>query len=121
MQSRINVANDRTRFTPLRPRSGEPVSAGFKHVIDGHFDQPVANTRSIFNITPDKLKNILQSPSVVKSPVTAMPGGQYVRTVDVGGIIGTTSLKEGGVPTSYIKVYTDKAGNLITTYPVKGN
>ncbi|MDO3891459.1 hypothetical protein PL246_23455 [Salmonella enterica] len=121
MQSRINVANGRTRFTPLRPSTGQPISAGFEHVLEGHFNQPVANTRSIFDITPDELKTILQSPTVVKSPVTEIPGGQYVRIVDVGQTIGTTSLKEGGGPTSYIKVFTDKAGNLITTYPVKGN
>ena len=30
-----------------------------------------------------------------------------------------TTLKQGGVPTSFLQVITDKAGNLITTYPVK--
>jgi hypothetical protein len=37
----------------------------------------------------------------------------------VGRVIGTTTLKDGGAPTSVIKVFTDKAGNLITTFPVK--
>ena len=52
-------------------------------------------------------------------PVMALPDGQFVRTVDVGRVIGTTTLKDGGIPTSVIKVFTDKAGNLITTFPVK--
>lgn len=55
----------------------------------------------------------------MKSPVTALPDGQFVRTVDVGRAIGTTTLKDGGAPTSVIRVFTDKAGNLITAFPVK--
>ncbi|PBQ17301.1 hypothetical protein CCL08_14405, partial [Pseudomonas congelans] len=79
----------------------------------------ISNSRSVFTIAPDELKGILQSSSVVKSPVVALPDGQFVRTVDVGRAIGTTTLKDGGIPTSVIKVFTDKAGNLITTFPVK--
>ncbi len=56
----------------------------------------------MFTIAPDELKGILQSSSVVKSPVVALPDGQFVRTVDVGRAIGTTTLKDGGVPTSVI-------------------
>lgn len=118
VKSRINIANGRTENTPLRD-NGKPVSAGFDHVLEGHFNVAVANTRSVFTITPNELKGILQSSSVVKSPVTALPGGQFVRTVDTGRIIGTTTLKDGGLPTSVIKVFTDKAGNLISTFPVK--
>lgn len=47
VQSRINIANGRTRFTPLR-ESGEPVSAGFEHVLEQHFERPLANGCSIF-------------------------------------------------------------------------
>ncbi len=42
-----------------------------------------------------------------------------MRTVDVGKVIGTTNLKDGGVPTSVLKIFTDRAGNLITTFPIK--
>ncbi|AWF57542.1 two partner secretion A1 domain protein [Pseudomonas aeruginosa] len=49
----------------------------------------------------------------------ALPDGQFVRTVDVGKVIGTTNLKDGGVPTSVLKILTDRAGNLITTFPIK--
>nr|WP_328803393.1 hemagglutinin repeat-containing protein [Pseudomonas triticifolii] len=118
VQSRVNIANGRTETTPLRD-NGNPVSAGFDHVIDGHFNREISNSRSVFTIAPDELKGILQSSSVVKSPVVALPDGQFVRTVDVGRAIGTTTLKDGGIPTSVIKVFTDKAGNLITTFPVK--
>ena len=117
VQTRINAANGQTRFTPLR-KSGEPVSAGFDHVFEGHFDRPLANSRSIFSTSSENLKQILKSPNVVKSPVIEIPGGQYKRIVDTGEIIGNTALKHGGKPTSWIEIYTDKAGNLITTYPI---
>ncbi|MDD1020244.1 DUF637 domain-containing protein [Pseudomonas sp. TNT2022 ID1048] len=118
VQSRINIANGRTETTPLRD-TGKPVSAGFDHVLKGHFGVEVSNSRSVFTISQNELKGVLQSSSVVKSPVTALPDGQFVRTVDTGRIVGTTTLKDGGLPTSVIKVFTDRAGNLITTFPVK--
>ncbi len=118
MQSRINIANGRTRFTPLRPSTGEPISAGWYHVVDGHFNVPLANSRSVFSISPNKLRGILQRPNVVKSPVTAIQGGQYVRIVNTGEVVGNSALKFGGKKTTWIKIFTDKAGNLITTYPV---
>ncbi|WP_296246870.1 filamentous hemagglutinin N-terminal domain-containing protein [Pseudomonas sp. UBA4194] len=118
VHSRVNIANGRTETTPVR-ENGNPVSAGFDHVIDGHFNREISNSRSVFTIAPDELKAILQSSAVAKSPVVTLPDGQFVRTVDVGRTIGTTTLKDGGVPTSVIKVFTDKAGNLITTFPVK--
>jgi hypothetical protein len=102
----------------VRPSTGNKVSAGWNHVLEGHFDRPLANSRSIFSISPDKLKTIIQSPKVVKSPVTAIEGGQYVRTVNVGEVVGQTALKYGGKDTTYLKVFTDKSGNLITSYPV---
>ena len=113
VQSRINVANGKTRFTP-----GQPVSAGFDHVLDQHFNRPLANSRSIFSIEPDRLKNILQSQNSVSAPVTAIPGGQYVRVIDTGEVVGNTALKFGGNETTWIQVFTDQSGNLITTYPI---
>ena len=115
--TRINLANGRTRFTPLRA-NGNPVSAGMQHVIDGHFNRPLGNSRSIFSIEINYLKEILQSNRVVSSTVIDMGGGQYKRIVDTGEIIGNTALKFGGNTTSYIEVITDVKGNLITTYPV---
>ena len=119
VKSRINVANGRTRFTPLRESTGNPVSAGFNHVVEGHFNRPLGNSRSIFSITEEQLKNLLNSKQVINSPITPIKGGQFVRTVDVGENIGNVGLREGGGTTSSLQVITDKAGNLITTYPVK--
>ena len=117
VQSRINIAEGRTRFTPLRS-SGKQVSAGWKHVLEGHFNRTVTNNRSVFNIKQSELKTILQSKTVVQSPVSVLESGQFVRTVDVGRVIGNATLKQGGKPTTWIKVFTDMKGNLITTYPV---
>ena len=128
-RTRINLANNQSRFTPLRSRSGKPVSAGFNHVVDGHFDRELGNYRSIFSITPARLKSILQRPNVVRSPITVLhgtrspmpgriPAGQFVRVVNVGEVIGRTTLKDGGMLTTWIKIITDSKGNLITAYPV---
>jgi len=118
IQSRVNVANGPTRFTPLR-NTGQPVSAGFEHVVGGHFGRPLGNNRSVFSITPSELRSVLQSRTVVDSPVTSLGGGQFSRTVDIGRTIGNASLNQGGAATSRLRVLTDSAGNLITTFPVK--
>jgi hypothetical protein len=117
VQSRINVVDGRTVYTPLR-KSGHPVSAGFDHVVQGHFNRSLANNRSIFTISQNQLKTTLQLPNTVKTPATGIPGGQYVRVVNTGQVVGNTALKHGGRPTTWIRVYTDRMGNLITTYPV---
>ena len=117
VQSRINVATGPTRFTPLR-NPGEQSKAGFEHVLDEHFDRDLANSRSVFSITPDELKIILQSKQTVDSPVIPTGDGRYVRIVDTGKVVGNTALKFGGGETTWIKIFTDKAGNLITTFPV---
>ena len=115
--TRINLARGRTPFTPLRPGSKFPVSAGWDHVLQGHFDVPVGPNRSVFSLPPSEVRTILQSPQVVRSPVTPIPGGQFVRTVNVGQVVGYSTLKNGGRMTTFIRVFTDEAGNLITTYP----
>lgn len=119
VQNRINVANNATKSTPLR-NTGEPVSAGFNHVLDGHFNKPIANNRSVFTIAPGELKSILQAKNTVSSPVTAIPGGQFTRIIDTGKIVGNASINQGGQATRFIKVFTDSKGNLITVYPVGG-
>jgi len=116
VQSRINIAKGQTRTTPLR-QSGHPVSAGFNHVLAGHFGRKLAPSRSVFSIQPGELKSILQDPKTISSPVTKLPDGQFVRVVDTGIIVGHTALKFGGKETKNIKIFTDIAGNLITTYP----
>ncbi|AZQ93757.1 filamentous hemagglutinin family N-terminal domain protein [Moraxella catarrhalis] len=117
--SRINIANGRTAYTPLRS-NGHPVSAGFDHVLEGHFNSPLANNRSVFSITPDKLKRILSDKHTISSPVRQLDGGQFERVVNTGRIVGKASLNQGGGDTTYIKILTDVKGNLITVYPIKG-
>lgn len=80
--TRINLADDRTRTTPLLRESGHQVSAGWKHPVEGHYNKQVAPNRSVFTIPQRDLRAILQSDVVVKSPVTRVSGGQFVRTVD---------------------------------------
>ena len=55
-------------------------------LIDCHFYRIVENSRSIFSITPNELKVILQSRNTMSSPVTTIPGGQLVRVVDTGAV-----------------------------------
>ncbi len=121
-QSRINLANGRTRFTPRRD-NGQPVSAGWEHVREGHFDRPAANNRSVFTVPEADIRAVLQSNAVVSAPVQPIAMGQDVafqRTVDLGAgnIIGQSSLNNGGGATSVITVITDSHGNLITAFPV---
>ncbi len=117
-QSRINIATKATRFTPLN-NNGNPVSAGWKHVVDGHFNTIVGNNRSVFTVSQETVKEILQRSSTVQIPVSPTQlEGSFTRVVNTGQIIGTASLNQGGQPTTWIKIITDKAGNLITTFPV---
>ena len=117
--SRINIANGCTAYTPLRS-NGHPVSAGFDHVLEGYFNSPLANNRSVFSITPDELKRILSDKHTISSPVRWLDGGQFERVVNTGRIVGKASLNQGGGDTTYIKILTDVKGNLITVYPIKG-
>jgi filamentous hemagglutinin len=119
VQPRINLAHAETRITPLT-NTGKPYEAGFDHVVEGHFGVPVTNNTSVFNVTTDELKLILQSETTVSTAARAAGNGTYVRVVDVGRTIGTTNLKDGGILTQYIKIFTDRAGNLLTAFPVKG-
>jgi hypothetical protein len=118
VRSRINLANGPTRFTPLRD-NGNQVSAGLTHVIRRHFGG--TNTQSQFTISVDRLKTLLQSESTVSAPVSTVGRGeqtQFIRVVDTKMIIGTVRQADGGGNTTWLTVYTDRAGNLITTYPV---
>ena len=117
VDTRINIAEGKTKSTPFR-KSGAQGKAGFSHVLDDHFNRPLANSRSIFTVSPESLKTILQSKIVVNSPVRDLGGGLFERIADTGQIIGNSALKFGGNPTSKIKVITDIKGNLITAFPV---
>lgn len=115
--SRINIAKGTTRFTPLR-NSGKPISAGWKHTVEGHFNREIGPNRSVFSITKEEVSTLLQSKTVTSASVTDLGGGQYQRIVNTGTTVGNASLNQGGNTTTWIKVLTDYKGNLITTYPV---
>ncbi len=124
VQSRINVANGPTRFTPVKA-NGNPAQAGWDHVEGRHYGG--SNTQSQFTQPPERVKSLLQSPTVVGSPARPIGTGtelSYVRTVDVAGelgagqSLGTIRQSAGGATTTWMRVQTDSAGNLISCYPV---
>ncbi|GMQ57591.1 hypothetical protein AN1V17_19860 [Vallitalea sediminicola] len=109
-QSRINIANGSTRFSPSN-------KAGLEHVIDRHFN-PGKNAGQ-FTISIDKFKSILGRKDIIQTPVSILEtSGQYSRIVNVGSEIGTIKPSLGGGTTSWMQIITDKAGNLITAYPI---
>ncbi|MGX7419522.1 hypothetical protein ACWOFR_12055, partial [Carnobacterium gallinarum] len=109
VQSRVNLAENPTRFSPSK-------NAGMKHVRDRHYN-PSKNAGQ-FTIPESDLKNILQSKQVVNTPVNQIESGGFERVIDIGKNVGTVKPSLGGQTTTWIKVITDKAGNIITTYPV---
>ncbi|EAW7145708.1 LXG domain-containing protein [Listeria monocytogenes] len=111
-QSRINIANGPTRFSSSD-------NAGFNHIVDRHFN-PNRNAGQ-FTISQDKLKNILSSKETVEIEVKEIPGNQFERIINIvetAGTIKPSIPENGGKPTNYIRILTDKAGNLITAYPI---
>lgn len=109
VQSRVNLAENPTRFSPSK-------NAGMKHVRDRHYN-PSKNAGQ-FTIPESDLKNILQSKQVVNTTVKQLESGGFERVIDIGKNVGTVKPSLGGQPTTWIKVITDKAGNIITTYPI---
>ncbi|UZE31254.1 two-partner secretion domain-containing protein [Pseudomonas asplenii] len=101
VQSRVNLADD-----------------GIDHVAARHLSGK-ANA-SQFSIQEPELRSILQSDTVVSTPITrtidSADGVRYVREVDVGHSIGVDKFN-GGQPTSVMTVLTDKFGNLVTAFP----
>lgn len=119
VQNRINVTEGRTRFTPIRPSTGQPVAAGMEHVRSRHYGG--TNNQSQFTIPENQLRGILQDRPTIQSPVTSTGVGaeqMFVRTVNMGQVVGTTRVADSANPTTWIRIYTDPAGNLITTFPV---
>lgn len=106
VQSRINLRN-----------GSSSEGAGWEHVVDRHFN-PTKNA-SQFTVTQEELRGILQSESVINTPVTrtleSADGIRYVREINLDKTIGID--KFSGQPTSIMTVLTDKFGNLVTATP----
>jgi len=121
VRSRINLANGRVSASTPRRLSGQMVSAGMDHIVEQHFGREVANNRSVFTISRNRLGEILQSEIVVRSPVVRISGDsgdQFVRTVNTGQVLGRSSLNNGGGLSSWIRVITDRLGNIVTAFPL---
>nr|WP_044235914.1 Ig-like domain-containing protein [Gimesia maris] len=117
----IKPANGQTRFTPLRD-NGNPVAAGMDHVKARHFPGS-NNSQSKFTVSVDKLKEVLQSKIVRQAPLKQIGTGRqamWSRDVDVKQIMGRTRAADGANPTSWIRIFVDEAGNLISTFPIPG-
>jgi len=85
-------------------------------VIDRHFN-PTKNAGQ-FSISIDELKSILSRKDIIDTPVTVSEtSGPFKRVIDAGYDIGTVKPSMGGQSTSWIEIYTDSKGNLITAYP----
>lgn len=66
----------------------------------------------------DELKEILSRKDIIATKVTiSETSGQFKRVANVGYDIGTVKPSMGGKSTSWIEIYTDSKGNLITAYP----
>jgi hypothetical protein len=91
---------------------------GWTHLMNRHYE---GGAGSPFTIDPNDLRSLLQSDTVVKSPITQVLTDEngfsrYVREVDVGKNIGMDKLNNYS-RTSKMTVITDKKGNLLTAHP----
>lgn len=107
VQSRVNL------------RTGSHAEgAGWAHLTARHYNPEI--NASQFSITQDDLRTLLQSSTVVQTPVarTLNSGSRlvYLREVNVGVDIGTDKFN-GFQPTSVMTVLTDRYGNLVTATP----
>jgi len=113
VRSRINLA----KCVKRKPKSGK-CEAGMEHIRDGHYSGP--SNESQFLISEQALGYLLQSQLVIASPVIPVPSGKgvsYRRVVDLGWVVGNNSAKRGGGGNTWLTVYTDKFGNILTAHP----
>ncbi len=108
VQSRIN----------LKVGDGSKGS-GLKYALGKHGGTGPGN-KSQFSVSKSELKSLLQSKQVVSSKISiSTTSGNYIRVVDIGKQVGNYPVNSGGAATSHITVITDKAGNLVNTFPGK--
>ncbi|WP_409524693.1 hemagglutinin repeat-containing protein [Nitrincola sp. MINF-07-Sa-05] len=107
VETRINLQNGSTKE-----------GIGFEHVVDRHFN-PSKNA-SQFTVSQNELRTILQSPTVVNSPVVRVldsaDGPRFVREVTLDKPIGTDKFNNFQ-PTSTFTILTDSFGNLVSATP----
>ena len=101
VQHRINLEND-----------------AMDHVIKRHIN--MTSNASKFSISELELRNLLASEEVVSAPIVKYAnnsdGISYIREVNIGVNIGFDKFN-GNKPTSVLTVFTDRFGNLLTSFP----
>jgi len=93
-------------------------AGGWDHVVDRHFNPSV--NASQFLLSQKELRELLQSPEVVQTPVLrtleSADGIRYVREITFGTVIGLDKFN-GFQPTNIMTVLTDSFGNLVSATP----
>ncbi len=92
--------------------------SGLNYAWRRHGPTSTPQNKSIFSISKEELKQLLQRKDVIQSPAVKSPtSGNYIRQVDVGKVIGNIPIQKGGQSTSVLTIITDEAGNLVNTFP----
>lgn len=92
--------------------------SGLNYAWRRHGPTSTPQNKSIFSISKEELKQLLQRKDVIQSPAVKSPtSGNYIRQVDVGKVIGNIPIQKGGQSTSVLTIITDEAGNLLNTFP----
>lgn len=92
--------------------------SGLNYAWRRHGPTSTPQNKSIFSISKEELKQLLQRKDVIQSRAVKRPtSGNYIRQVDVGEVIGNIPIQKGGQSTSVLTIITDQAGNLVNTFP----
>jgi len=107
VQSRINI----------RKGNSSEVGSGLRYALKQHGGTG-PDSKSQFSISEQELIQILCREDVIDSPVRVSgDSGNFIREVNVGGVIGNLPRNKGATSTSVITVITDRKGNLVNTFP----
>jgi hypothetical protein len=87
------------------------------HVVDGHSIVALGKAgKGAFTVGTDVTALVKAAEAVQPVAQSGQFAGRLERVVDAGHVIGVT---REGVATSFYKVITDGANNLVTAFPVK--
>jgi len=87
---------------------------GFMHVMQRHYPRSgMFLTKSKFSISAREIVNLIKNSSQL--PKILQRGGNYIRIVNAGRVIGVDAIT--GQPTSVFTIVTNKAGDLVTSFP----
>jgi len=90
------------------------IKYGLDHIVYNHWwSSGIADkSRFAIDIGLRQLKALIDAAA---GPITRVEGNSYVLERNVGRIIGTDAV---GNPTSWLRVITTQAGEVITAYPI---